>query len=885
MLKLFKTKLFIPLFLFISLSCLFSCGGSGGSTSAISSDEITSINNVSLAGTVKVPSSASNNMISLSASTLSEVVLPNATVCLYDLMGNNYVGTDYSTPLCTTTNDKGQYQLNIKHLVNSGISLDIVEIRVVTSNNGNNILTLAAGDNSQSLRLVMRSLIASSSFEGAHDIDIESTTRSKTIFALMYRNGLDRENLNSVHSVSPVGDSIYQPISKIMAQVSETDFSNYSLNSIYESTYSEQYTDAAEYLTVDLMNYADQTLGEVANTVYANFDGNLVFGQWDSIEVQLPIIGIDANLTLGQGVDIASNLTLPKQVSLGFEFDMCELNSNAAFNNVANAKLLDVEVGNCQTSSIDLNFTFTDHGYQSDDLCDLVDKFGIDSFLFDHLVCPLPQCVLNAFQEQCIPKLFYEASMEMIRFESDDVSCVNEYFCEDVVFDSGDCLEGTDCTIFTQYDPNYVDTQDSSNCFTEDESGGWVMKDNPPPFCYNTTEFEVYDLEYNSSTMFFDPLVDCYTYQNGSYTLKKSFSREFSSWCNDMVTYDNLPVQFDLSSPDHLSKVCTYYYGYDQQSRSDFFYPGMPLGCFLLSYEYLNKPMFDVLSYCYDKRSANLYQLKTEFPSSLEGFDQLYVNKYCSIMPGGSSSISASDNDFVNTVCPFYISQNEDRSINYDTAKLPKACKNYIQEIESLFSDYSSMVNSELFDLTEFSELESYFQPHNCYDEDGNIIPIESADERYVETMRGDETYYFCDMYPSHISAYENKALAFTMCMSYWDYDSNLFGTIPDSMAAYCDEEIASMYSQGSFDEYYCAYDIYPQPQYDEECNVIFKYVTSEREECAEYYVGLDNIELYVSDNGLENDLNGARDIVQNENYNRCTLDIDLALFEINLLN
>ena len=119
-----------------------------------------------------------------------------------------------TVPLCTTTNDKGQYQLKIKHLVDAGISLDIVEIRVTASNNSNNILTLAAGDDAQSLRLVMRSLIASSSFDGAHDIDIDSTTRSKTTFALMYRNGLDRENLNSVHSVSPVGESIYQSISK-----------------------------------------------------------------------------------------------------------------------------------------------------------------------------------------------------------------------------------------------------------------------------------------------------------------------------------------------------------------------------------------------------------------------------------------------------------------------------------------------------------------------------------------------------------------------------------------------------------------------------------------------------------------------------------------------
>ena len=334
-----------------------------------------------------------------------------------------------------------------------------------------------------------------------------------------------------------------------MAQVSGIDSINYSLNSIYESTDSDQYTDGAEYLTVDLANYADKTLGEVANTVYANFEGHLVFGQLDSIKVQLPD-NVTANLTLGW-CDIASIQTVPKQVTLGFGFDMSELENNLAFDNVANAKLLDVELGNCQPSSIDINFTFTDHGYEGDNLCCLVDRFGIDSFLFDHLVCPLPQCVLYAFKEQfalpepCIPKLFYEASMEMIRFESDDLSCVNEYFCEDVVFDRGDFAEGTDSTLFSQYDPNYVDTQDSSNCFTEDESGEWVMKDNPPPFCYNTTEFEVYDLEYNSSTMFFDPLVDCYTYRNGSYTLKSSFSGEFSSWCNDMVTYDNYQINLN----------------------------------------------------------------------------------------------------------------------------------------------------------------------------------------------------------------------------------------------------------------------------------------------------------------------------------------------------
>ena len=167
------------------------------------------------------------------------------------------------------------------------------------------------------------------------------------------------------------------------------------------------------------------------------------------------------------------------------------------------------------------------------------------------------------------------------------------------------------------------------------------------------------------------------------------------------------------------------------------------------------------------------------------------------------------------------------------------------------------MVNSELFDLTEFSEQESLYQPHNCYDEDGNIIPIESADERLVETMPGGETYYICDMYPSHISAYEIKVLAFTMCMSYWDYDSNSFGTLPDSMTAYCDEEIASMYSQRFFDEDNCVYDIYPQPQYDEECNVIFKYVTSDRDECSEYNVGLENIKIYVNETLLDSNYQG----------------------------
>ena len=95
--------------------------------------------------------------------------------------------------------------------------------------------------------------------------------------------------------------------------------------------------------------------------------------------------------------------------------------------------------------------------------------------------------------------------------------------------------------------------------------------------------------------------------------------------------------------------------------------------------------MFDVLNYCYDKRSANLYQLKTEFPSSLEVLDQLYVNKYCSIMPGGSSSISSSDTDFVNTVCSFYISQNEDRSISYDSTKLPNVVKIIFKKLKLYF--------------------------------------------------------------------------------------------------------------------------------------------------------------------------------------------------------
>lgn len=888
-------KLIYQWFWSFVLLLLASCGGGGGGSTVAQTSSESSV----IAGQVLVPSGSLSNALSLSASSGAEVPLSGATACAYNLVTlDSYTKSDFSTPLCATTDEDGEYSLDFSHLVNADVDLSLVAIRVTGTSNG------AAVE-----------LSAAVSGTGTRQpITADTSTQYDVLRGMMMARGFSPENLAQADTAGTLDTSAKSTIGELLTQVRAIRISAADRTTIVRTgqrstgqlmsaedrlAAMEAFSKFSTELTA-LEDELDTLTNRASELFEVGHHMSLTFGfdwedddhkrRFDALGIPMhvpPRLPADGFVNVHHGADLGAVTHYPPRMAIGGGFDICQMAANENLNPQKIQVAGDMKIeGNCDVSGFQFAFAH-DQFRDVAGLCDLVSKAGISAIDFEDLPRPMPQCIFDAIDaadadgDGCISNTYYKAHMEGIKFDAFDAQYVSQYFCDDVVLDVTDFADGVDFAGFgTFYNPSYVDSTDPETCYHYPNGRRELLPaSRMPPFCHSIIpahEFEFFGVTRNQPQSnvefnFFDPISDCYEPSGGSYVLQSSFTGAYATDCTQLTTSLGasqpapLPSTIDPTSPNSLHTVCHMGVAYDTVDREHYYNPGTLPGCLLLNFDGMEKRTLNVLAVIYNKVSQTEYVKKSlsDLNSLTDIENRSHAKKYHPTLP---DTLSTSDDDYEDTICRYYISLNKsDRTLTYDPAIFPVQCQAYLRELQDDFvaGNHGALVAADNFDTDTYDRQLRDRGVHNCYDSNGDIIPVENAPAIF-DTSNDPPglTGYRCAMLPDRLSDFANPAIAYHNCRDYWDWRQAAFRSdMPTEMASYCDADIAALYrcdgpgtscTTSKRQEMICMQQIFPMPVFiNESCDLGMQMQEAFDQSCTSFNTGLDDITLYVPSDEL----------------------------------